>query len=170
MRSRILPKVLIFLLFPWFCPAQSAQSPVANPASTDRAPEQNAALKVEPGSPVIKPKDIYEASGYFHPFTRMPAYIIQDQKAEWTSPFHTSKVNAKWWFIVGGAAGALIATDKYTVKHASEYFITGFGRVHGRRVLDPHIPLSPSALPSMWWARTAIRNGCARRGLWDLRR
>ncbi len=116
MRPRILPKVLIFLLFPWFCPAQSAQSPVANPASTDRAPEQNAALKVEPGSPVIKPKDIYEASGYFHPFTRMPAYIIQDQKAEWTSPFHTSKANAKWWFIVGGAAGALIATDKYTVK------------------------------------------------------
>jgi len=46
----------------------------------------------------------------------MPKFVLRDQKAIWTSPFHTSKSDAKWWLIWGGATGALIATDKYTVK------------------------------------------------------
>jgi len=44
----------------------------------------------------------------------MPRYFIQDQKAIWTSPFHTHKENAKWWVIFGGATAALLATDKWT--------------------------------------------------------
>ena len=46
----------------------------------------------------------------------MPKYILQDQKAIWTSPFHTAKSDAKWWVIFGVATGALIATDKWTEK------------------------------------------------------
>jgi membrane-associated phospholipid phosphatase len=48
----------------------------------------------------------------------MGRYILYDQKGIWTSPFHTSKKDAKWWVIFGGATGALIATDKYVSKNA----------------------------------------------------
>ncbi len=74
------------------------------------------AIKVKPGAPAIKDKDLWEKTGYVHPFKRMPKYIWQDQKAIWTSPFHTVKSDAKWWAIFGAAAGALIATDRYTAK------------------------------------------------------
>ena len=66
--------------------------------------------------PVIKNKDLYEGPGYLHPFKRLPRYVLEDQKAIWTSPFHTSKRNAKYWVIFGAATGALIATDQRTVK------------------------------------------------------
>jgi hypothetical protein len=73
-------------------------------------------LEVTPGPPVIKEKDLWNESGYVHPFLRMPKYILQDQKAIWTSPFHTVKEDAKWWAIFGTATAALIATDKHSVK------------------------------------------------------
>lgn len=79
--------------------------------------KQESALEVQPGPPVIKQKDLYDASGYFHPLVRMPKYVLQDQKAIWTSPFHTAKSNIKWWAIFGGATAALIATDQWTVKN-----------------------------------------------------
>jgi membrane-associated phospholipid phosphatase len=104
-------------------PAEEANSaapePSADPAQA--APGQDAnrsVVKPAPGGEVIKPKDLYEGTGYFHPFVRMPTYIWQDQKAIWTSPFHTSKTDMKWWLIFGGATGALIATDKYVSKNA----------------------------------------------------
>lgn len=68
------------------------------------------------GQEVIKPKDFWAETGVFHPFVRMPKYILQDQKAIWTSPFHTHKKDAKFWAIFGGATVALIATDKRTAK------------------------------------------------------
>ena len=74
------------------------------------------AIKVKPGSEAIKDKDLWEETGYLHPFRRMPRYILQDQKAIWTSPVHTAKSDIKWWAILGAATGALIATDKYTEK------------------------------------------------------
>ena len=46
----------------------------------------------------------------------MPKYILQDQKAIWTSPFHTAKSDIKYWAIFGAATGALIATDHLTAK------------------------------------------------------
>jgi membrane-associated phospholipid phosphatase len=46
----------------------------------------------------------------------MPRYVWEDQKAIWTSPFHTSKANAKWWAAFGTVTLAAIATDKWTVK------------------------------------------------------
>jgi membrane-associated phospholipid phosphatase len=78
---------------------------------------RHGALEVKPGPPVIKQKDIWEATGYFHPFVRMPKYILQDQKAIWTSPFHTAKKDVKFWAVFGAAAAVLIATDRHTVNH-----------------------------------------------------
>ena len=46
----------------------------------------------------------------------MPKYILDDQKAIWTSPFHTAKKDIKWWVIFGSAEATLLATDKWTVK------------------------------------------------------
>ena len=79
--------------------------------------ESKSALAVQPGGQVIKQKDIWNETGYFHPFVRMPKYILYDQKAIWTSPFHTAKTDAKYWAIFGAATAALIATDKSTVKN-----------------------------------------------------
>jgi membrane-associated phospholipid phosphatase len=80
------------------------------------AQKQESTLAVQPGAPVIKQKDLYDATGYLHPFVRMPKYVLQDQKAIWSSAFHTSKGEVKWWAIFGGATAALIATDQWTVK------------------------------------------------------
>ena len=107
-------RTIIFSLIPWFSLAQVQPPSDASPA--DQQSGEHTALKVEPGSPVLKPHDIYERTGYFHPFTRMPRYVLRDQEAAWTSPFHTSKANAKWWVIFGVGAGTLIATDKHTIK------------------------------------------------------
>jgi membrane-associated phospholipid phosphatase len=73
-------------------------------------------IQVKPGAEAIKNKDLWEKTGYLHPFARMPKYIWQDQKAIWTSPFHTAKRDLKYWAIFGAATGALIATDKWTEK------------------------------------------------------
>lgn len=101
-----------FFLLPSF--AQITSPPVATP---DQAADRSV-IKPQPGGEVIKPKDYYEGTGYFHPFVRMPKYILMDQKAIWTSPFHTSKANAKWWAIFGAGTVALIATDKYVARNA----------------------------------------------------
>ncbi len=89
----------------------AAQTPAQNPP-----PANSTAIHVKPGAEAIKEKDLWEKTGYFHPFRRMPRYILQDQKAIWTSPVHTAKSDIKWWVIFGAATGALIATDKYTEK------------------------------------------------------
>ena len=67
-------------------------------------------ITVKPGPEVIKDKDLWEKTGIIHPFRRMPRYILNDQKAIWTSPFHTHKSDIKWWAIFGGATAAFIAT------------------------------------------------------------
>lgn len=91
------------------------QPPTASAQATQNE-AQRSALGVEPGPEVIKPKDLYDATGYLHPFVRMPKYVLHDQAAIWTSPFHTSKKDAIWWAVFGGATAALIASDKSTVK------------------------------------------------------
>jgi hypothetical protein len=107
-------------------PETSAQNqvPVAEPAKPgDETPNQategsaqRSIIEVAPGPEAIKEKDLYEKTGIFHPLVRMPKYILQDQKAIWTSPFHTTKNDIKWWVLAGAATGALIATDQWTVK------------------------------------------------------
>ncbi len=101
----------------------TASEPTPSPETAQNAPDQQtgkSVLKPEPGGEVIKPTDLYDGTGYFHPFIRMPGYIWKDQKAIWTSPFHTKKKDIKWWVIFGGATGALIATDKYVSKNAPD--------------------------------------------------
>jgi membrane-associated phospholipid phosphatase len=78
--------------------------------------QQDSAIQVEPGPPVLKQKDIWNETGIVHPFVRMPKYILQDQKAIWTSPIHTVKADVKYWVIFGAATTALVATDRWTVK------------------------------------------------------
>jgi len=77
------------------------------------------AIQVKPATPVIQNKDLWDQTGLFHPFKRMPRFVVKDQAAIWTSPVHTAKSDIKWWAIFGGATGALIATDQWTVKWLS---------------------------------------------------
>lgn len=91
----------------------SASAQIDQPA----APKNDSVLNVSPGSPVIKERDLYDQSGVFHPFVRMPRYVLVDQRRIWTSPFHTSKDDIKWWVIMGGAVGGLIAADKSIERH-----------------------------------------------------
>jgi len=104
----LLTMTLVLTGFPLFAQSTADENPVAQ--------DQRSALRVQPGPEVLKPKDLYDATGYFHPFVRMPKYVWNDQKAIWTSPFHTSKEDAIWWAIFGGATVGLIASDKSTVK------------------------------------------------------
>lgn len=105
---------------------EKPQAPAADqPQPADRPPTNAAGesanrsvIKPKPGALAIKPKDYSDDTGYWHPFARMGRYVLYDQKAIWTSPFHTSKKEIKWWIIFGGATGALIATDKYVARNA----------------------------------------------------
>jgi len=101
----------------------SDQPPLEERAKPDDAAQkksegeaQRSTLGVKPGPPVIKQKDMWDETGFFHPFVRMPKYVLQDQKAIWTSPIHTTKADVKYWVIFGAATGALVATDRWTVK------------------------------------------------------
>src|SRR5580704_5122111 len=93
---------------------QAQETPQVAPQDTQQD-AQRSTIEVKPGSPVIKQKDMWDDTGYFHPFIRMPGYILQDQKAIWTSPVHTAKKDVKLWVIFGVATAALIATDRHSV-------------------------------------------------------
>jgi|SRR5579871_1050811 len=77
------------------------------------AEQGSSVLGVKPGTEAIKNKDLFENTGYLHPFTRMPKFVLTDQRRIWTSPFHTSKEDIKWWVIFGGATAGLIAADRH---------------------------------------------------------
>ena len=126
-----LPVIFLFCSFgfPIFSQAplpetgEQSQTPAAEQAKPgDQTPDkaegsaQRSTIEVKPGPEAIKDKDLFEKTGYFHPFVRMPKYILQDQKAIWTSPFHTAKRDIKWWALAGVATGALIASDHWIVK------------------------------------------------------
>jgi membrane-associated phospholipid phosphatase len=90
------------------------------PADADRAVQsapaaekKQSVLDVQPGAEALKDKDFYVESGYLHPFRRMTRFVLVDQKKIWTSPFHTSKEDLKWWVILGGATAGLVAADKH---------------------------------------------------------
>jgi len=105
-------------------PAQPDQSRTAQadqnrpPANALGQSADRSVLKPKPGQEAIKPNDYHDSSGYWHPFARMGRFVGYDQKAIWTSPFHTAKKDLKWWVIFGGATGGLIAADKYISKNA----------------------------------------------------
>jgi membrane-associated phospholipid phosphatase len=97
-------------------PPQEQTKPDDATQKPSQGEAQRSAVDVKPGPPVIKQKDLFEGTGVFHPFVRMPKYILQDQKAIWTSPFHTTKSDIKFWAIFGTATAALVATDRWSVK------------------------------------------------------
>ena len=37
--------------------------------------------------------------------------ILRDQKAIWTSPFHMTRQDARWWLTIGAIVGVAVATD-----------------------------------------------------------
>jgi len=94
-----------------------AQTPDPVPSQQTESQSPRSAIEVTPGPPVIKQKDLWTGTGYFHPFVRMPKYVLQDQKAIWTSPFHTSKSDVKYWVIFGAATAAFVATDRHVMEH-----------------------------------------------------
>ncbi len=97
-------------------PAAAQTEPKADEQQKPQDSAQPPTLDVKPGAPVLKQKDPWEGTGVLHPLLRMPKYIFQDQKAIWTSPFHTSKQDIKFWAIFGTVTTAFIATDKWSVK------------------------------------------------------
>jgi membrane-associated phospholipid phosphatase len=109
MKAPVLTMLAAALVAPGFCQERPAQTP-------PEGEPQHSTLDVKPGPPALENKDLWQEPGYIHPFKRMPRYVLQDQKAIWTSPFHTAKKDAKYWAIFGAATAALIATDKLTAK------------------------------------------------------
>lgn len=104
-----------------FALSVAAQLPLARAQQPQDGAERESnrsALEVQPGTEAIKEKDLYDRSGYLHPFRRMPKFVLSDQRKIWTSPFHTTRKDAKWWAIFGAATAALIASDKYVSKNA----------------------------------------------------
>lgn len=114
MLRRLNLSLAVFLGFALLTSKAAAQS-----SSDEPEPQQpHTVLPVKPGTEAIKDKDLYEKSGYLHPFVRMPKFILGDQKRIWTSPFHTSKQDAKYWAIFGGLTAGLIAADQHIAKNA----------------------------------------------------
>ncbi len=70
-------------------------------------------LEVKPGKPAIKTEELIKEKKV-SPWAHFPRHLLSDEKSIWTSPFHTSRSNLKYWAIFGGATGVLIATDKWT--------------------------------------------------------
>ena len=110
----------VCILLPAF--AQDAPPPDQDrpPANSEGQSRDQSVTKPSPGQEAIKPKDYNDATGYLHPFDRMPRFVAYDQKAIWSSPFHTSRKNVKWWVIFAGATGGLIAADKYIARNAPD--------------------------------------------------
>jgi membrane-associated phospholipid phosphatase len=115
-----LPLIALLCTLPCASLAQSTDPQAAPPTQTQQPPAppvDHTSITVKPGSQVIKQKDLWTDSGYFHPFVRMPKYILVDQKAIWTSPFHTAKSDIKFWAIFGTATAGMIAADRH-IEHA----------------------------------------------------
>ncbi len=106
--------LFVSLLLPGAIGLSAQSTPPETRPQQNQNEAQRSVLEVKPGERAIKSKDVWEKTGYFHPFRRMPRFILQDQRNIWTSPFHTVKSDIKWWAIAGAATATLIATDKWT--------------------------------------------------------
>jgi len=126
-----LPLIILICTLPYIAQGQGEVADHPQGGTTQTPPQEHSALKVKPGSEVIKPKDLWTDTGYFHPFIRMPKYILQDQKAIWTSPFHTAKSDIKYWAIFGAATAGLIAADRH---------------------IESELPVSPTQVSVSNWA------------------
>ena len=131
-REMLMNPLLVALLLSVLPPSpldtpEQAAAQTAAPRSQPQAPSKavkaesnRSVLKPAPGQKALKEKDLYDRSGTLHPFRRMPRFILVDQYKIWTSPFHTSRSQAKWWVIWGGTVGGLIAADRYIQRAAPD--------------------------------------------------
>jgi membrane-associated phospholipid phosphatase len=83
----------------------AAGSPAGTPAPSV---EPAAIAPIAPVLPAAEP-----APSWKH----VPGYLLQDQKAFWTSPFRMSKSDAKWWVIFGAAGAGLVASGDKWIAH-----------------------------------------------------
>jgi len=116
--SKLASILALFSIVPsplWGQKTESDKAAEQQNRSTAAGAPAGSTLEIQPGSPTVKTKDITEERK-IAPWVRLPRYILQDQKAIWTSPFHTDKANAKWWAIFGGTTALLIASDRWTSK------------------------------------------------------
>ena len=99
MRNRHL---LVLIFFLWALPV-SAFAQVVEPAGDAQAPAE--VQKVEnPAEP--------ESHGTRLRWQDIPRNVLHDEKEIFTSPFHITRQNAKWWAVFGGATAAFIAVDQ----------------------------------------------------------
>ena len=94
----------------------SAQTPATPDKSIDESSNATTASRADHVNPVEDSRDrIYypgdtERAG---PLARkLLGNILLDQKQIFTSPFHMTRSDAKWWIGFGAATAALIATDR----------------------------------------------------------
>src|SRR6266851_4558451 len=92
--------------------AQDQPKPQDQSTSPPSGDASRSVVDVKAVKPTIKTSEI-QNNEPFGPISRLPRYIYNDQKHIWTSPFHTSKKDAKYWAIFGTATFALIAADKH---------------------------------------------------------
>src|SRR5215510_7738452 len=96
--------------------AQSEDQTDSRQTDSQQSGEANrSAVGVKAVKPTIKTPEVINNEP-FGPITRIPKYILNDQKHIWTSPFHTSKKDAKYWAIFGTATIGLIAADKHIMR------------------------------------------------------
>src|SRR5690349_18032338 len=116
----ISPYVASLLLCVLLClPCLAQNSPDGVPAGGDGfpPPESTAPTGTTPvpigTTPVPIGRTTTDAETGHSIERRMVGRLLTDQKEIWTSPFHTSQPDEKWWLIIGGATAALVPADHW---------------------------------------------------------
>jgi membrane-associated phospholipid phosphatase len=94
---------LICLLISLPCLAQNSADRAALGPDSSSPPEATATPEAT-AAPVEQTHSIER---------RMVSRLLTDQKEIWTSPFHTSRADARWWLIMGSTTAALIPADHW---------------------------------------------------------
>ena len=96
--------------------------------------------------------------------------ILQDQKAIWTSPFHMTRKDARWWLTFGAIVGVAVATDRRSCATTAEYGgpteVQSRHLAGGRCVHPDSHPWRVLCEPEFW---RRVRS-CAARDCWAARR
>ncbi len=101
---------ILFALFALVGPATWAQ--VEGSASVEQQDSGAGAPNHKPEDDgVIRPQETKHPTPLARKLTQN---FVSDQKAIWTSPFHTRREDIKWWALLGAGTAALIATDSRT--------------------------------------------------------
>ena len=106
--------LITFLMF------QNAEAPSqSNPEKEVSVPVQSDKTPTAETPPPQSPGEVLLPSQTKHlPSTgrKIITNFWSDQKAIWTSPFHMSRSDSKWWAVSGTGTAVLIATDRHTSK------------------------------------------------------